>query len=143
MPGRTLPTFTRAEVEAHNSGDSCYVTIGNKVYDITDFVEDHPGGPEYILEYAGRDIEEILKDSDSHTHSDSAYEILDESIVGFLVPDKAVNGHANGKANGNGNAKLPNGEANGDANGSVHPRTGMSCAEDLSKDTDYNLDYKK
>ncbi|KAJ4254854.1 fatty acid alpha-hydroxylase [Fusarium torreyae] len=140
MPGRTLPTFTRAEVEAHNSGDSCYVCIGNKVYDITDFVEDHPGGPEYILEYAGRDIEEILKDPDSHTHSDSAYEILDESLVGFLVNEKAVNGHANGHANGNGHAKLPDGDANGTA---VHPRTGMSCAEDLSKDTDYNLDYKK
>lgn len=137
MPGRTLPTFTRAEVEEHNSGDSCYVTIGNKVYDITDFVEDHPGGPEYVLEYAGRDIEKILKDPDSHTHSDSAYEILDESLVGFLVSEKSMNGHANGTANGNGNAKMPNGDVK------VHPRTGMSCEEDLSKETDYNMDYKK
>ncbi|WXC65293.1 hypothetical protein SNK03_011098 [Fusarium graminearum] len=139
MPGLTLPTFTRAEVEEHNSEGSCYVTIGSKVYDITDFIEDHPGGPEYVLEYAGRDIEKILKDSDSHTHSDSAYEILDESLVGFLVPEKSVNGHANGTANGNGNAKL----SNGDANGTVHPRTGMSCEEDLSRETDYNMDYKK
>ena len=51
MPGRTLPTITQAEVKAHNTAESCYVTIGTKVYDITAFVEDHPGGGDLILEY--------------------------------------------------------------------------------------------
>jgi 4-hydroxysphinganine ceramide fatty acyl 2-hydroxylase len=135
MPSRTLPTFTADEVEAHNSAKSCYVTIGNKVFDITPFVEDHPGGAELVLEYAGKDITEILKDEDSHTHSESAYEILDDNLVGFLVKEKPANGSvANGSA--------ANGAANGNAP-SVHPRTGMSCAEDLNKDTDIASDYKK
>ncbi|KAG7132724.1 Siderophore iron transporter mirB like protein [Verticillium longisporum] len=137
MPARILPTFTRAEVEAHNTEGSCYVTIGDKVYDITDFVQDHPGGPEFVLEYAGKDVEEILKDEVSHTHSDSAYEILDESLVGFVVNEKSVNGSAtktNGVATG---SETKDGKAEW-----VHPRTGMSREEDLSKDTDYNSDYK-
>lgn len=166
MPARTLPTLTRAEVEAHSSAKSCYVTIGSNVYDVTDFVGDHPGGGDLILKYAGRDVEHILKDATSHAHSEAAYEVLDESLVGFVVPEKAVNGSANGKAaakTANGRA---NGKANGKANGSaaaaaspsstskeelmdngdgtlVHPRTGMSCEEDLSKETDIDKDFQR
>ncbi|KAF4470008.1 cytochrome P450 oxidoreductase [Fusarium albosuccineum] len=146
MPSRTLPTFTRAEVEAHNSKASCYVSIGAKVYDVTDFADDHPGGADLVLDYAGRDIQEILKDPDSHTHSDAAYEVLDDSLVGFLVSEKSANGHANGHANGNANGngavKLSNGDAN-TGEPVVHPRTGMSCEEDLSRDTDYDQDFKR
>ncbi|RSL95458.1 hypothetical protein CEP52_012059 [Fusarium oligoseptatum] len=143
MPSRTLPTFTRAEVEAHNSKTSCYVSIGNKVYDVTDFADDHPGGADLVLDYAGRDIEDILKDPDSHEHSEAAYDVLDDSLVGFLISEKSANGHANGNANGNGAAKVANGDATTNGETYIHPRTGMSCAEDLSKDTDFNTDYKK
>ncbi|CAM1503945.1 Fc.00g015360.m01.CDS01 [Cosmosporella sp. VM-42] len=140
MPARTLPTFTRADVEKHNSETSCYVTIGAKVFDITDFVDDHPGGGSLVLEHAGRDVEDILKDSVSHAHSEAAYEVLDDSLIGFVVNEKAI--HANG--NGNGAAKLANGDpATEGQEPVVHPRTGMSCEEDLSKETDPTTDYKK
>lgn len=127
MPSRTLPTFSRAEVESHSSAKSCYVTVGAKVYDVTDFVDDHPGGGSLIIEYGGKDIGEILKDPTSHEHSEAAYEILDESLVGF-IDDKDT----------------PNGSAKTEKQAEyVHPRTGMSCEEDLSKETDANMDYKK
>lgn len=133
MPGRTLPTFTLAEVESHNSKKSCYVTIGTNVYDVTDFVDAHPGGGDLVLDWAGKDIADILKDEASHTHSESAYEVLDDSLVGYLV-----SAAPNGKAKANGAA------TNGSVNGTyVHPRTGMSCEDDLSKDTDISDDYKK
>lgn len=134
MPGRTLPTFTFAEVESHNSEKSCFVTLGQNVYDVTDFLDSHPGGSDLVLEYAGKDITEILKDESSHAHSEAAYEVLDDSLVGFLA-------QANGKAN---STILKDGEAAvKDANGKwVHPRTGMACEEDLSKDTDFASDFK-
>ena len=140
MASPTLLKLSRAEVESHNSKKSLYVTLGNKVYDVTDFADDHPGGAELILEYGGKDIGEILKDDASHEHSDTAYEVLDECLVGFLVKETA-NG-ANGKA------AQSNGDANGEAGlkdedgREIHPRTGMSCEEDLSKETDYTSDYK-
>ncbi|KAK0706661.1 inositolphosphorylceramide-B C-26 hydroxylase [Lasiosphaeria miniovina] len=136
MPGRTLPTFTLAEVESHNSRKSCFVTVGRNVYDVTDFVDSHPGGSELVLEYAGKDIAAILKDETSHTHSEAAYEVLDDSLVGFLP---ALNGtSANGKAK---STAVDSGEVTADGE-FVHPRTGMSKEEDLSKETDIADDYK-
>ena len=136
MPGRVLPTLTPAEVEAHNNAKSCYVTLGSKVYDVTSFVDDHPGGGDLILEYAGKDVGEIMRDVASHEHSEAAYEILDDSLVGFLGTDPtSKKNHANGTA-GTG--------MNGDANTRVvYSTTGMSNEEDLSMETDYTRDYQQ
>jgi 4-hydroxysphinganine ceramide fatty acyl 2-hydroxylase len=142
MPSKNLPLFTRSDVESHKSEKSCYVTLGENVYDLTDFIESHPGGGNLILDYAGKDVADILKDEISHTHSETAYEILDDSLVGFLVSDKPINGAAaiHGAAK---TTALENGNGEADGDGpKPHPRTGMSSAEDLSKETDYDKDYK-
>ncbi|KAI1084018.1 inositolphosphorylceramide-B C-26 hydroxylase [Whalleya microplaca] len=136
MPALVLPTLTQAEVESHNSEKSCYVSIGTNVYDVTDFLESHPGGPDLILPYAGKDVAEILKDEDSHRHSDSAYEMLDELHVGFIVNEKLA-------PNGDVQKKVSDSQINDEVTPAVHPRTGMSCEEDLSKETDYDTDYKR
>ncbi|OAA60906.1 fatty acid hydroxylase [Niveomyces insectorum RCEF 264] len=152
MPSRTLPSFTLAEVQSHNTAKSCYVTIGDNVYDVTDFLEAHPGGGDLILEYAGKDVAAILQDEVSHAHSETAYEVLDESLVGLLAGSgKAAangNGNSNGNARGNGkaaaNGKTTGAETAANGDGAVlSPRTGMSCEEDLSRETDYTTDYKK
>ncbi|KAK6352934.1 fatty acid alpha-hydroxylase [Orbilia brochopaga] len=125
MPSARLPTFSRAELAAHASRKSCYVSLGTKVYDLTDFLPDHPGGDDLILQYAGKDVADILVDADSHVHSDAAYEILEDSLVGFLSPADAllpVKVPA---------ADLPAFEA-----------TGMSSADDLSVPTDIDADFK-
>ncbi|CAK7222743.1 fatty acid alpha-hydroxylase [Sporothrix bragantina] len=134
MPSRTLPSFTAAEVEKHNTEGSCYCTVGNTVYDVTDFLESHPGGAGLILEYGGKDITDILADEISHRHSQTAYDVLEDSIVGYLTSGK--------KADGNGTSTGVETTDSDSENVAVHPRTGMSCEEDLSKDTDYNKDYK-
>lgn len=147
MPARILPTITQAEVQAHNSAQSCYVTIGSKVYDITEFVEDHPGGGDLILDYAGKDIKDILEDEVSHTHSDSAYEILDEHLVGFVANEKVLDTATNSD-HPDGIVPLPptkDGlkelQANG-ASQTVFAATGLATAEDLSRETDFSSDYK-
>ncbi|KAL2195702.1 hypothetical protein P885DRAFT_39930 [Corynascus similis CBS 632.67] len=138
MPGRTLPTYTLAEVESHNSRKSCFVTLGNNVYDVTDFIDSHPGGGDLVLDYAGKDIKDILEDEASHAHSEAAYEVLEDSHVGFLA---SAEGPADGKAKSTG-AENGNGTTSGSNGTYVHPRTGMSCEEDLTKDTDITSDYK-
>ncbi|KAL8672130.1 MAG: hypothetical protein Q9168_003404 [Polycauliona sp. 1 TL-2023] len=46
------------EVAKHNHNDSCWVIIHGKAYDVTDFKEDHPGGKQIILKWAGKDATE-------------------------------------------------------------------------------------
>lgn len=49
------------QVQEHNSRESCWVIIKNKVYDVTDFLPDHPGGAKIILKYAGKDATEAYE----------------------------------------------------------------------------------
>ncbi|QLQ81813.1 hypothetical protein HG537_0G00670 [Torulaspora globosa] len=86
---KTLQLFSRKQVLEHNTKDDCWVTISQrKIYDVTRFLSEHPGGPEYILDHAGEDITEVLKNKSIHEHSESAYEILDEEyLVGYLATE--------------------------------------------------------
>lgn len=61
-----------------------------KVYDVTGFLVDHPGGEDLILNYAGKDVEEIMKDTVEHEHSDSAYDMLDEYVIGRLGAEENI-----------------------------------------------------
>lgn len=82
-----LPLISAEELSLHNKTGDCWVTLYNrKVYNVTSFLEEHPGGGDLILEYAGKDVTEIMADIPTHEHSESAYEILDEEYhIGYLA----------------------------------------------------------
>ncbi|KAH8681497.1 cytochrome b2 [Xylariales sp. PMI_506] len=46
------------EVAKHDSKDDCWVVVHGKVYDVTEFLPEHPGGAKIILKYAGKDATE-------------------------------------------------------------------------------------
>ncbi|CAK7231237.1 hypothetical protein SCUCBS95973_007843 [Sporothrix curviconia] len=50
--------LSAADVAAHNSRSSCWVIVAGRVYDVTDFLDEHPGGAQSILRFAGRDATE-------------------------------------------------------------------------------------
>lgn len=60
------------------------------VYDVTGFLFDHPGGEEFILQNAGKDCTQIMKDTLEHFHSESAYEILSSYQIGTLKTDEKI-----------------------------------------------------
>ncbi|KAG1815245.1 uncharacterized protein BJ212DRAFT_266635 [Suillus subaureus] len=82
--------YTEEDVANHKSAKSCWITCRGKVYDVTGFVPDHPGGDDLILAHAGTDVESIMKDGDSHDHSDSAYDMLEEYVIGRLGTEATV-----------------------------------------------------
>ena len=45
-----------------NTFESCYIGLHNSVFNITNFIHDHPGSPETILIHAGRDATNIFED---------------------------------------------------------------------------------
>uniref|UniRef100_A0A8C4ST38 Cytochrome b5 n=1 Tax=Erpetoichthys calabaricus TaxID=27687 RepID=A0A8C4ST38_ERPCA len=54
--------FTLEEVKKHNVSKNTWVIIHDKVYDVTHFLDEHPGGEEVLLEQAGGDAtEKMLK----------------------------------------------------------------------------------
>lgn len=47
--------YTLADVAAHNTQSSCWSAINGNVYDLTQWIFQHPGGPSYILAICGID----------------------------------------------------------------------------------------
>ncbi|GES66642.1 hypothetical protein ATETN484_0016018900 [Aspergillus terreus] len=53
-----MKQFDAAEVAKHTSSQSCWVILYGKVYDVTNFLSEHPGGAKIILKLAGKDATE-------------------------------------------------------------------------------------
>lgn len=49
------------EVAKHNSDRDCWVIIHGRAYDVTDFKEEHPGGKNIIMKWAGKDATETYE----------------------------------------------------------------------------------
>lgn len=76
-----LPVYTKAEIEVHGSESDCWIIINDLVYDITDFVPEHPGG-DIIMARAGDDSTEQF---DEVGHSEDAHEMLADFLVGRVA----------------------------------------------------------
>jgi cytochrome b involved in lipid metabolism len=81
----TYKTLTISEVAQHNSQSDCYIIIAGKVYDVTNYIDSHPGGP-VIVEYCGRDATEAYntKNGRGRPHSDLANQLLKDYYIGNL-----------------------------------------------------------
>ncbi|XP_029941937.1 cytochrome b5 type B [Salarias fasciatus] len=76
--------YTLEDIQAHNMSNDTWLIIHDKVYDITSFLEEHPGGEEVLLEQAGADASESFEDVG---HSMDAREMLQQYYVGELHMD--------------------------------------------------------
>ncbi|KAH9187270.1 hypothetical protein AeNC1_010751 [Aphanomyces euteiches] len=80
-----LKVFTEEEVAAHKTASDCWIILGEdgakKVYDITKYLDDHPGGPEIVLDVAGQDANEEFEDIG---HSLDARKVLEKYLIGTL-----------------------------------------------------------
>ncbi|XP_058223324.1 cytochrome b5-like [Rhododendron vialii] len=67
------------EVAKHNHKGDCWLIISGKVYDVTSFLDDHPGGDEVLITATGKDATDDFEDVG---HSDSAREMMSKYLVG-------------------------------------------------------------
>ncbi|KAJ6813943.1 cytochrome b5 [Iris pallida] len=91
MAGGDSKIYRFEEVSKHNATKDCWIIIEGKVYDVTPFMEDHPGGDEVLLAVTGKDATDDFEDVG---HSDSAREMMDKYYIGEIdastVPAKRV-----------------------------------------------------
>ncbi len=77
-------SLTLSEINRHNLAADCWMIISNKVYDLTNYLKAHPGGPSAISPYCGKDGTSAFATKDiGRPHSPSANSLL----VSFYLGD--------------------------------------------------------
>ncbi|ESW12593.1 hypothetical protein PHAVU_008G125800 [Phaseolus vulgaris] len=75
--------YTLAQVSEHNNSKDCWLIIDGKVYNVTKFLDDHPGGDDVLLSSTGKDATDDFEDVG---HSKSARAMLGDLYVGDIDP---------------------------------------------------------
>ncbi len=80
-----LAEITMEELARHDHEDSCWNAIDGKVYDVTDYIPDHPTDPEVMYEWCGRESTEAWETKGyGRPHSRRAERMLEPMLVGRL-----------------------------------------------------------
>ncbi|CAH2033897.1 unnamed protein product [Thlaspi arvense] len=82
---KKMPTLTKLysmeEAATHNKQDDCWIVIDGKVYDVSSYMNDHPGGDDVLLAVTGKDATDEFEDAG---HSKSARELMEKYFIGEL-----------------------------------------------------------
>lgn len=91
--------LTRKVVSHHAAANDAWVINKGSVFDVTVFLESHPGGADILLDKLGADVTSVMEGVDGklHTHSAFAYKLLAKYKIGELVDkeegDVAIDGN--------------------------------------------------
>ncbi len=73
--------FSAEEVKEHNSVSSCYVIVGESVYDLTDWIAKHPGGADNITKLCGTDGTELF------TKQHGTFQKAKDTLASYMISD--------------------------------------------------------
>lgn len=73
--------YTLEEVSEHDNEDDCWIIIDGKVYDVTPYIDYHPGGKGFVLPAAGKDATQLFNESE---HSNTARDLLPKYCIGTV-----------------------------------------------------------
>ena len=78
--------ITSEELQKHNKPGDLWISIQGKVYNVTDWAKEHPGGDVPILNLAGQDV----TDAFIAYHPGTAWKYLDKLFTGYYLKDFQV-----------------------------------------------------
>ncbi|TSC87616.1 MAG: hypothetical protein G01um101416_431 [Microgenomates group bacterium Gr01-1014_16] len=93
QPGSSL-TITTQEVALHNNSQNCWLIISDKVYNVTSYIIQHPGGSQTIVSRCGTDATTAFQtkgQQSGSSHSNNANNLLNNYFVGNLGSTVPVN----------------------------------------------------
>ncbi|XP_022729763.1 cytochrome B5-like protein isoform X1 [Durio zibethinus] len=73
-------SYSKAEIALHDKRTDCWIIIKDKVYDVSSYVEEHPGG-DAILAHAGDDSTEGFY---GPQHATRVFDMIDDFYIGVL-----------------------------------------------------------
>lgn len=76
-----LKAFSADEIAKHNTATDLWIVYNGRVYDVSSYIDEHPGGEEVVVDVAGTDATEAFDDIG---HSEDAHEILQGLVIGKL-----------------------------------------------------------
>jgi len=76
---KEAPQYTTEEVAKNK-----WCIIEGEVYDVSPFLDLHPGGKKILMPYLGRDASKAFKNEKIHVHSKRAFHILQSYKIGTL-----------------------------------------------------------
>ena len=83
-----MSVYTISEVKKHSTQGDCWIIINKKVYDLSKYMELHPGGAGILLENSeGKDATEEYEKAD---HTKRAQQMLKDYLIGELANDEVV-----------------------------------------------------
>ncbi|CAH1447766.1 unnamed protein product [Lactuca virosa] len=77
---KTVKSYNKGVVSLHNKRTDCWIIIKEKVYDVTPYVEEHPGG-DAILAHAGDDSTEGFF---GPQHATRVFDMIEDFYIGEL-----------------------------------------------------------
>ncbi|CAI6015541.1 unnamed protein product [Clonostachys chloroleuca] len=77
--------FSAAELATLSSRNNLHLLISGKVYDVHEFLHDHPGGDLVLLGEGGKDATKAFEDIQ---HTDDAKELMEELLVGYQTGER-------------------------------------------------------
>lgn len=85
--------YSMKEVSKHDTEDDMWIVVGNaknggpKVYNVTEYVNDHPGGADSLIDNAGKYADDMFEDIG---HSGDARKILKTFYIGDVTEEDAT-----------------------------------------------------
>ena len=96
--GKRDQVYSWGEVNIHNDSKSCWLVIRDDVHDVTAFLDEHPGGKEFLLDCTGEDA---TTEFEEFGHSDEANGMLEQYVIGVIEgSEKAKRAGGLSKASG-------------------------------------------
>lgn len=84
LPGASV-SLTLEYVAKHSGASDCWMIVSGNVYDVTGYLNAHPGGRQSILQFCGKDgTSAFLTKGGQGSHSQYADQLLSSFFVGKL-----------------------------------------------------------
>ena len=92
----SLQSYTMCEIQRHNTADSCWLLVGDTIYDATSYMaqNNHPGGATSILKKSGGAVDCTM---DFNFHSKGGKKQWQKYRVGKLRKCSGPNGNHHGE----------------------------------------------